>query len=375
MTTSTTARRQGFNGPGFGGVRLGKYFFTSAITGQPGASTEEQFEQAFANLQRFLDLAGASPDDVGYLTVFIPDPSFRPAINPPWLAMFPDETKRPARKTTQHPLRAGHVVQLQAFGIVGGQRQVLDLPGITHRDPLPVGVRIDNLVYTSVLGGQDPAHDGAVAEGGEEQLRLAFQNLLTLVERAGGTAEDVAHVWVFLREFGELHDRMIDRWLATWPEDGHRPARKTIRYDLPGSSLVQLQATAILGGGRENLEVPGIGHHDPIPLATKIGGILISSGVAGHSQDTYQLGANLEEQTRLMFHNVRTLMEVAGGTLDDIGHITILLKDYADRAVLDRHWREAFPDPANQPARYEMTLGLPGEAMRIQAHIIAALEH
>jgi enamine deaminase RidA (YjgF/YER057c/UK114 family) len=196
--------------------------------------------------------------------------------------------------------------------------------------------------------------------------------MVQLVERGGGSVDDIAHVWVFLKDFAH-HDLMIERWLETFPHDGQRPARKTIRYDLPGDTLVQLQATAVLGGGRVNLEVPGIGHHDPIPLATRTRNILISSGVAGHSQANYQLGKDLEEQTALMFDNVRTLLELAGGGLDDVAHVTLLLRDYADRAVLDRHWRAAFPDPSNQPARYEMTLGLPGDAMRVQAHVIAVL--
>lgn len=357
--------RQVFKTPAGTAARVGDLLLTSGVAGT-GGSPEEEFLSAYRNLRSLLEAAGSSPDEVAYLTVFIPDPSYRQYINPGWLELFPNENDRPARKTTQHPLPDGKHVRLQAYCVPGEKRQVLqELPDLKHRDPLPVAVRMGKMIYTSVIS----------PPGGErvQQLGFAFDHMVELVAALGGTADDIAHVWVFLKEFGEYHDRMIDQWLATFPKDAQRAARKTIRYDLSGDTMVQLQATAVLGGGRENLEIPGIGHHDPIPLGTRTQGVVISSGIGGHSQRDYTLPETLEEQAAGCFANMKSLVELVGGTTDNIGHVTVLLKDYKDREVLERHWRAMFPDPENEPARYEMTLGLPASGMQFQVHMIAVV--
>lgn len=376
-------RRESYTVPGMApdspapaGARVDNLVYSSSLvgrdpeTGQLGATPESQLRLAYQHARTLMEMAGGGPDDILYVTNFIRDQSLRPLLNEPWLELFPESVNRPARKTTCHPLPDGQHVQLQVFGVLGGSRQPLELPGLAHRDPLPMGALNSGVLYSSVIGGQDPARGGANGETPERQLALAFDNLLALVQKAGGTTADIAHVWVFLKDFAH-HDAMLERWLAVFPEDGQRPARKTIRYDLQGDTLVQLQATAILGGQRENLEVHGIGHQDPIPLATKTRNVLISSGVAGHDPASYTLVDGLERQTGQAFANVESLLAAGGGTLDDVAHVTVLVKSFDDLPVLDSSWNRAFPDPASRPARHVMPLGLPGQEMLIQHHVIA----
>ena len=40
-----------------------------------------------------------------------------------------------------------------------GRRQVIDLPGMGHRAPISLGVRIDNILYTSGISGRDAETD------------------------------------------------------------------------------------------------------------------------------------------------------------------------------------------------------------------------
>jgi 2-iminobutanoate/2-iminopropanoate deaminase len=361
------------------GVRIGDAFFSSSIagrdpsTGALGDGAEKQFELAFRNMKTVVEQAGLTTDDIAHVTVFIGDASGRQLINKPWLQTFPDEHNRPARKTTTYPLPDGVLVQLQALAVARGGRRPLEIPGLSHRDPLPMGAKAGNMVYSSVIGGQDPKTNKQVA-GTEEQMNQAFENMRALVEQAGGTTDDIGLVWVFLRDKAD-QPAMIDAWLKMFPKDGDRPARKTIMYDeLKGrETLVQLQFTAALNAKRRNFEIPGVGHHDPIPMGASLGRSFFSSGIGGNDPQTGKQAETLEQQAELAFQNLRTLMAQAGGSLDSVTHLTILLRDYRGQNIAVKHLLETFPEKERRPACHLMALGLPG-TNQIQLHAAGIIE-
>jgi 2-iminobutanoate/2-iminopropanoate deaminase len=360
-------------------ARIGDGFFTSSIegrdpsTGVLGDGGEKQFELAFANLKSVVERAGLSADDIAHVTVFIGDASGRQLINKPWLQIFPDDHNRPARKTTTYPLPDKVVVQLQAFGVAGTKRGPLEIPGLSHRDPLPMGNKSGRMVYSSVLGGQDPKTNKQVA-GTVEQMEQAFQNMRALIEQAGGTTDDIGLVWVFLRDKVD-QPVLIDAWLKMFPQDGNRPARKTIMYDeLKGrETLVQLQFAAALGDKRRNFEISGVGHHDPIPMGATVGKNFFSSGIGGVDAATGKQADTLERQAELAFKNLRALMTQAGSNLDAVGHLSIMLRDYRAHSVVMKNLLETFPDKDKRPAVHMMALGLPG-TNQIQLHAAGIVE-
>lgn len=360
-------------------VKMRNILFSSSIVGtEPatsalGVGAERQFDLAFLNMKRLVEQAGLALANIAHVTVFIRDGSFRQFINKPWRQIFPDDHDRPARKTTACDLPKDVLVQLQVTAVAAGQRQLLEIPGLAHRDPLPMGVKIGNLVFSSVIGGQDPQTNKQV-DGTKRQIEQAFHNMRALVQQAGGSARDIAHVWVFLRDKAD-QQAMVESWLKMFPDDGDRPARKTIMYDeLKGrETLIQLQFTAVVGGRRQNYEISGVGHHDPIPMGAKLGNMLLSSGIGGYDPKTGKRGEGIEHQSELVFHNMRGLVEQAGGTTGDIGHVTVLLKDFSMEPAVNRKWLEMFPGDDDRPARHVMTLGLPGENL-VQLHMVAVLQ-
>ena len=62
----------------------------------------------------------------------------------------------------------------------------------------------------------------------------------------------------------------------------------------------------------------------------------------------------------------------AGGSLADIGHLTLLVQDYADLPAIDGYWKRTFPDPNDRPARQVMKLGTQGRS-HVQFHVLAAI--
>ena len=124
---------------------------------------------------------------------------------------------------------------------------------------------------------------------------------------------------------------------------------------------------------RQVFEVPGVSHSAPIPMGVKIGNLLFSSAVMGEDPETHSLPPEPDRQAELVFSNLRTLMTNAGGTTDDIAHMTVFLKDLAYRDHVNNEWLKMFPDEDDRPARHAVQADLP-RGMLIQVEIIAVLD-
>ncbi|MFG1928780.1 RidA family protein [Cryptosporangium sp. NPDC048952] len=123
---------------------------------------------------------------------------------------------------------------------------------------------------------------------------------------------------------------------------------------------------------RVSIEMPGFKHNNPIPVASRIGPFLASGALTGRDPRTRQMPPGLDQQCANVFGHVRTLLEVAGGTPDDILKMTFYLADPRDRAALNREWLAMFPDPACRPARQALAAQLDGDAL-MHCELLAVL--
>ena len=106
--------------------QVGPFLITSGVsgkepyTGKYPEGIEAQCAQMFASIREILKVAGASPDDIAKINVWIKDRALRPHVNKEWLAMFPDQHSRPARHTFQEPdLPPGMLVQCEVIAFIG----------------------------------------------------------------------------------------------------------------------------------------------------------------------------------------------------------------------------------------------------------------
>jgi 2-iminobutanoate/2-iminopropanoate deaminase len=114
-------------------------------------------------------------------------------------------------------------------------------------------------------------------------------------------------------------------------------------------------------------------HENPIPNASRIGNIVMSSVIGGSNPGTRDLPAALEQQVANVFGYIRHDIEAAGGGVDDILKITFWVKDPASqRAALNAEWVKMFPDAASRPARHTLTLPPDSRAL-VQADFIAVI--
>lgn len=106
------------------GARVGPLISSSGLNGKNAANGElpahgvAQVKNAFANLQAFLQAAGAGPQHLAKLTVYLKDDTLRSAINDEWIAMFPNPHDRPARHILSYELQHGMLLQLEAIAFV-----------------------------------------------------------------------------------------------------------------------------------------------------------------------------------------------------------------------------------------------------------------
>ncbi|HEY7294765.1 MAG TPA: RidA family protein [Dehalococcoidia bacterium] len=127
-----------------------------------------------------------------------------------------------------------------------GRRQILEVPGVTHgAAPIPMGVRVGNMIFSSGISGMDPATSTVPPEPAR-QAELMFQNLRTLLAAGGATPDDVAHMTVFLKD-NQHRQALNAEWLKMFPDEHDRPARHTLLYDLAGGMLMQCEVVAVLG--------------------------------------------------------------------------------------------------------------------------------
>jgi enamine deaminase RidA (YjgF/YER057c/UK114 family) len=114
-------------------------------------------------------------------------------------------------------------------------------------------------------------------------------------------------------------------------------------------------------------------HENPIPNASRIGNVVMSSVIGGTKPGTRELPWSLEEQVANVFTHIRHDIEAAGGRVDDIIKVTFWVKDPASqRAALNAEWTKMFPDPDSRPARHTLTLPPDSRAL-VQADFTAVI--
>jgi enamine deaminase RidA (YjgF/YER057c/UK114 family) len=131
---SAMSKRKSFDVEGLGHAnpipavsRIGNIVATGGVsgmdtrTGKIPEDTAAQCALMFANLRQILAAAGATPDDVIRVTVWIKRPEIRAEVNKEWVVMFPEPDSRPARHTMFYDHFAGAMaVQCEAWAVIGG---------------------------------------------------------------------------------------------------------------------------------------------------------------------------------------------------------------------------------------------------------------
>ena len=100
-------------------------------------------------------------------------------------------------------------------------------------------------------------------------------------------------------------------------------------------------------------------HHNPVPNAAILRGLLVTSSILGKRLDSDEYPTDRGEQTALVFRYLEAILDEAGATSQDVIKLDLYFADKADRALANEHWLRLWPDPAHRPARQAHQAVLP----------------
>jgi aminoacrylate peracid reductase len=111
----------------------------------------------------------------------------------------------------------------------------------------------------------------------------------------------------------------------------------------------------------------------PYSPGVKAGNTLYVSGTLAMDKDGRTVGTgDVKAQTRAVLESIKSVIEAAGGTLDDVVFNQIFLKDLADYKAMNEVYAEYFPkDP---PARYCIRTDLVREEFLVEIATTAHLK-
>jgi len=121
------------------------------------------------------------------------------------------------------------------------------------------------------------------------------------------------------------------------------------------------------------------------PHARRVGNLLFLSGVGPRERDTKKIPGvelnsageivsyDIEAQCRSVFTNVRTIVEDAGSSWEDIVDVTVFLTNMKDDfATYNRIYAEYFAD--SQPCRTTVEVGSLPTPIAIELKVIATID-
>jgi 2-iminobutanoate/2-iminopropanoate deaminase len=115
---------------------------------------------------------------------------------------------------------------------------------------------------------------------------------------------------------------------------------------------------------RQSVNFPGFSHQNPIPNASRVGNIVMSSVIGRSNPGTRELPPTIEAQVANVFGYIRSAVEAAGGRTEHIVKINFFVKDpTSEREALNAEWVKMFPDPNSRSARHTQALPADSRAL------------
>jgi enamine deaminase RidA (YjgF/YER057c/UK114 family) len=226
-------------------VMIDNLFFAPSLAPATGDDFTSQLRSALQRMDDTLAAAGLNRDAVAHVSVYFPSMDLKPLLNEVWSEWFPDPNDRPPHIYVPDTLPPGCQVQLQVFAVRDAQpRQVLEIPGIKHGDPMSMGMRSAEQVFSSRVFGTDPA-TGRTPDEPESQAAVVFANVCALLAQAGGGPDALSQVNVFVDTHRDraAAQAAFDALFAQTPA-ASRPALRFLSANLTGGSSVRVEIMA-----------------------------------------------------------------------------------------------------------------------------------
>jgi enamine deaminase RidA (YjgF/YER057c/UK114 family) len=232
------------------------------------------------------------------------------------------------------------------------------------RLPASPAVRVDDLLYIAGQVALDAAFRPLALGDVKEQAKYAFERIGELIEMAGGTMDDVIDMISFHKDPRDM-DTVFD--VARDYIKGDYPAWTAVGTlgSYRSEVLVSIRAIAHLGKTKKVCYTPGTlkwWRDYPMSGGCKKGDLLFVSGQVGADADGYvTTPGDHAGQARYAINRIREIVEMAGGTMDDVIDLLAFHQDVRgmDPAV-DVWCREVVDDIPFETAAAVTTIGTQG---------------
>lgn len=359
-----------------------------------------QCTQTLTNMATALELLGGTLQDVVKVRAFLPhhcrpanavEPSFDETFDAVYREHF--QPPHPARAALQHTLfLADTLVEIEAIAVVNQSKQLIEsdqLPPL-RRPYAQGGIRVGDLLFLRGFTSQD-RYGELVGRGDiRAQTEQTFANMTVVLDAVGGSLADLVQTQVTLPDwhgyqgYNEVYNRHVREPF---------PTRTTLQGGLGREELlIEIESVAALGGSRLTIDSatpqPGrailqrrddVIHSDQLaPGAAsyahgvRAGDLLFISGhVSADAQGRLVGPGDIRAQTHQVLTTLRTVLEHADLTMDDVVKTTVMLTDWRHYAAYNEVYQTYFTPP--YPARSTIGGGLvkPGALIEIEAIAVA----
>ena len=103
---------------------------------------------------------------------------------------------------------------------------------------------------------------------------------------------------------------------------------------------------------RRSIDIDSFTHQNPIPAASRVGPLLVSSIIPPFNPGERKVPKDLQDCIANIYLHMGKMLEAAGGSWEHVAKITFHVSDIAFREELNDQFVAHFPDPASRPARY-----------------------
>ena len=110
----------------------------------------------------------------------------------------------------------------------------------------------------------------------------------------------------------------------------------------------------------------------PYSQAIRVGNVVYLSGQIGLDPATMQMVDGVEAQAHQVFKNLRAVARAAGGDLDDIVKVSILLADLGDFAKVNEIQAQYFKAPYPARATYQVAALPRGARVEVEGTLVLA---
>jgi 2-iminobutanoate/2-iminopropanoate deaminase len=105
-------------------------------------------------------------------------------------------------------------------------------------------------------------------------------------------------------------------------------------------------------GARRSIHIDGLAHLTAIPVASRIGPLLVSSVIMPFNPGTRDVPEGYSAQYTNLFRHVGEMLKAAGGDWRHVAKMEFWAGSADARAACDAFWVQKFPDAESRPARH-----------------------